>query len=179
MRILVGVSVFVLALAGAVATARAASSMPTRTCEERIEAGDAPLPFPPARSGRITAGPLAFSGHFPTTLAALGPRHENGRFSTKAGAFVRAGRPVVLSVPRRFRGTLFLHYAREGDGEPVVRIEPCAPSTRAFSYDGTVGPVTGFSGGFEVTRPGCYPLDVRVVGGRSYRVRLPLGRACR
>jgi len=176
MRILA--AVFVLALAG-VTAAGAVSSVPTRTCEERIEAGDAPLLFPAARSGRIAAGPLALSGHFPITVAALGPRHENGRFSTKVGALVRAGRPVVLSVPQRFRSTLFLHYARRGDGEPVVRIEPCAPSTRAFSYDGVVGPVTGFSGGFEVTRPGCYPLDVRVVGGRSFRVRLPLGRSCR
>ena len=177
MRILVALSV--LALAGPAAAAGTVSSVPTRTCQERIEAGDAPLRFPAAGSGRIAAGPLALSGYFPTTLAALGPRRENGRFSTKAGALVRAGRPVVLSVPPRFRGTLFLRYARRGDGEPVVRIEPCAPSTRAFSYDGIVGPVTGFSGGFDVTRPGCYPLDVRAVGGRSFRVRLPLGRTCR
>ena len=177
MRILVAVSV--LALAGAAAAAGSVSSVPTRTCAERIEAGDAPLRFPTASTGRIAAGPLALSGFFPTTAAALGPRHENGRFSTKVGALVRAGRPVVLFVPQRFRGTLFLHYAREGAGEPAVRIEPCAPSTRAFSYDGVVGPVTGFSGGFEVTRPGCYPLDVRVVGGRLFRVRLPLGRSCR
>jgi hypothetical protein len=173
------VAVSVVSLACAAAAAGSVSSVPTRTCAERIEAGDAPLRFPAADSGRIAAGPLALSGHFPTTVAALGPRRENGRFSTKAGALVRAGRPVVLSVPRRFRGALFVHYARQGDGEPAVRIEPCAPSTPAFSYDGIVGPVTGFSGGFEVTRPGCYPLDVRVVGGRAYRVRLPLGRSCR
>jgi hypothetical protein len=177
MRILVAVSV--LALAGAAAAAGSVASAPTRTCAERIEAGGAPLRFPAAGTGRIAAGPLALSGHFPTTVAGLGPRHENGRFSTKVGALVRAGRPIVLFVPQRFRGRLFLHYAREGDGEPAVRIEPCAPSTRAFSYDGVVGRVTGFSGGFEVTRPGCYPLDVRVVGGRLYRLRLPLGRSCR
>ena len=165
-----------VSLAGA---ADASASIPTRTCEQRIEAGDAPLRFPGPRSGRVLAGPLALSGFFPRTPAALGPRHENGRFSVKVGALVRAGGPVVLSVPARYRGTAFLHYASPGTGEPVVRIEPCPPSTRAFSYDGPVGPVTGFSGGFEVTRPGCYPLDVAVVGGRSYRVRLSLGRPCR
>ncbi|HEX5799472.1 MAG TPA: hypothetical protein VFY02_05155 [Gaiellaceae bacterium] len=156
-----------------------AAPVPVRTCEQRIEAGDAPLRFPGPRSGGVFAGPLALSGLLPRTPAGLGPRHENGRFSVKVGALLRAGNPVVLSVPRRYRGRLFLHYARGGKGEPVVRIEPCPPSTPAFSYEGVVGSVTGFSGGFEVTRPGCYPLDVRVVGGRSHRVRLPLGRACR
>ena len=168
-----------LALASLAGGPDASASTPTRTCAQRIEAGGAPLPFPPARSGRVLAGPLALSGFFPRTPAALGERHENGRFSVKVGALVRAGRPIVLSVPSRYRGTLFLHYASGGTGEPVVRIEPCPPSTPAFSYDGSVGPVTGFSGGFEVTRPGCYPLDVAVVEGRTYRVRLSLGRPCR
>jgi hypothetical protein len=166
----------VLALAGA-ADAKP-PPIPTRTCEQRIEAGGGPLRFPAPRRGRVFAGPLALSGLFPRTPAGLGPRHENGRFSVKVGALVRAGKPVVLFVPARYRGTLFLHYARAGTGEPVVRIEPCPPATAAFSYEGPVGPVTGFSGGFEVTKPGCYPLDVRVVGGRAYRVRLSLGRPC-
>ncbi len=158
-----------VALAALVCATAGAAPVPTRTCEQRIEAGDAPLAFPapaPAR-GRIFAGPLALSGHFPTTKRALGPRHENGRFATKVGALVRAGRPVVLTVPPRWRDVLFVHYARTRDGLSSVRLEPCAPETRAFSYDGVVGPVTGFSGGFEVARPGCYPLDVRVAGARS------------
>ena len=168
-----------LALASLAAGPDASASTPTRTCAQRIEAGGAPLPFPGPRSGRVLAGPLALSGLFPRTPSGLGPRHENGRFWLKVGALVRAGRPIVLSVPTRYRGTFFVNYAGSGTGEPVVRIEPCPPSTPAFSYDGPVGPVTGFSGGFEVTRPGCYPLDVAVVGGRTYRVRLSLGRACR
>ncbi len=170
----------VLAAAAAVtATPASAQEIPTRACEARIEAGDAPLRFPGPRSGSVFAGPLAFSGLFPKTVSELGPRRSNGRFFAKVGALVRAGKPVVLSVPARYRSRLFLHYSRTDQGEPVVRIEPCAPSTRAFSYDGRVGPVTGFSGGFELTHAGCFPLDVRVVGGRSYRVRIPLGRPCR
>ena len=176
MRILVAI----LLLAAAATTAAAAgSSVPVRTCAERIEAGDAPLRFPAPSPNRILAGRLAFAGHFPRTPAGLGPRHENGRFATKVGALVRAGPPVVLAVPQGQRGRVFLEYSRSGTGEPVVRIEPCAPTTRAFSYSGVVGPVTGFSGGFEVSEPGCYPLDVRHVGGRTHRVRLPLGRPCR
>lgn len=159
--------------------AEAVASVPTRTCAQRIEAGDAPLRFAGLRSGSVLAGPLAFSGLFSKTVAALGPRRKNGRFFAKVGALVRAGKPVVLSIPRRHRSALFLHYSRTEEGDPAVRIEPCPPSTPAFSYDGVVGPVTGFSGGFEVTRPGCYPLDVTVDGGRSYRVRLSLGRPCR
>ena len=135
--------------------------------------------FPARAAGSIFAGPLAFSGLFAKTVTALGPRRENGRFFAKVGAIVRAGKPVVLSVPERYRSRLLLHYSRSDLGEPVVRIEPCPPSTRAFSYDGRVGPVTGFSGGFELTHPGCYPLDVQVVDGRTYRVRIPLGRPCR
>jgi hypothetical protein len=163
----------------ALALVLAAAPPPARTCAERIEAGGAPLRFPAPAPNRLFAGPLALAGGFTGSPADLGPRGENGRYGTKAGALVRAGRPVVLSVPARYRGRLFTRYARAGEGEAAVRLEPCPPSTRAFSYDGVVGRVTGFSGGFEVTRPGCYPLDVRVAGGRSYRLRLSLGRPCR
>ena len=174
MALLLGVLSFLLP-AEAVAPAP-----PVRTCEQRIEAGDGPIPFPAARSGSVFAGPLAFAGSFPRTPAALGPRGADGRYWVKVGALLRAGRPVVLSVPSRYRGVFVTHYDRDDDdGEATVRIEPCPPSTPAFSYDGRVGPVTAFSGGFGVSRAGCYPLDVRVVGGRSHRVRLALGRPCR
>jgi hypothetical protein len=157
----------------------AAPAPPVRTCEQRIEAGGAPIPFPSPRSGSVFAGPLAFAGSFPRAPADLGPRGADGRYWVKVGALLRAGRPVVLSVPARVRGVLVTQYARDEEGEAAVRIEPCPPSTPAFSYDGRVGPVTAFSGGFGVSRAGCYPLDVRVVGGRSFRVWLPLGRPCR
>ena len=178
MRLAAAAAVLAAVAAGGAGPA-SAEEIPTRACEARIEAGDAPLRFPGSESGSIFAGPLAFSGLFAKTVSALGPPRENGRYFAKVGALVRAGKPVVLSVPERYRSRLFLHYSRTDQGEPVVRIQPCPPSTRAFSYAGRVGPVTGFSGGFELTHPGCYPLDVRVVGGRAYRVRIPLGRPCR
>jgi hypothetical protein len=167
-----------LVLAASAATAAGGADVPVRTCAERIEAGDAPLRFPTPSANRVLAGRLAFSGYFARSPAALGRRNQSGRYATKVGALLRAGAPVVLSVPPRHRGRLFLEYSRSGRGEPVVRMEPCPPSTPAFSYAGVVGPVTGFSGGFEVTQPACYSLDVRHAGGRTYRVRLPLGRPC-
>jgi len=90
-----------LALAAAAATTAGGAAVPVRTCAERIEAGDAPIPFPAPSPNRIPAGRLAFTGHFPRTPAGLGPRGENGRYATKAGALLRAGAPVVLSVPDR------------------------------------------------------------------------------
>jgi hypothetical protein len=54
--------------------AGAHASIPTRTCAQRIEAGDAPLGFPVPADGRVLAGPLALSGLFPKTLLGLGPR---------------------------------------------------------------------------------------------------------
>jgi hypothetical protein len=179
MRFLVTALTAVLAATAAVAEPAGGGGIPTRSCAERIEAGGKPLPFPAASEKRVVAGRLAFAGHFPRTPAALGPRLENGHFGTKVGAMLRAGAPVVLSVPPAFRGRLFLIYARSGTGHDAVRLEPCAPATRAFSYDGIVGPVTGFSGGFEVTRPGCYPLDVRNAARKTIRLRLALGRPCR
>jgi hypothetical protein len=169
--------------AAAVAGAAAADDpeIPTRDCRGRIESGRAPLVFNTTRS--LVVGPIAFSGLHATKPAPLG-RADNGRFGRKSAVLVRAGRPVVLSVPERYRQRLFVNYTRGTEqlgvgGTSEARLVPCAPATRAFSYDGPVGRVTGFSGGFSVTRPGCYPLDVRVEGGRTFRARLALGYPCR
>jgi hypothetical protein len=172
-----------LALAATLVTAAAAAGVaaadegeiPTRDCRGRIESGRGPLAFDRTRS--LVAGPVAFSGLH--ELVRLGPWGDDGRRGRKSGVLVRAGRPVLLSVPERYHDRLFLHYTRGDAGTSSVRLVPCAPGTRAFSYDGPVGRVTGFSGGFSVTRPGCYPLDIQVEGGRSYRARLPLGYPCR
>jgi hypothetical protein len=167
----------VLVAAAAVTGAAAAEDeeTPTRDCRARIESGRGPLGFD--RVQALVVGPLAFSGLNRT--APLGPWGEDGRRGRKSGVLVRAGRPIVLSVPMRYRDRLFLHYTRSDTGTSTVRLVPCAAATRAFSYDGAVGRVTGFSGGFSVTKAGCYPLDVVVEGGRSYRTRLPLGYPCR
>ena len=168
----------VLAVLAATAGPANAEEVPTRDCRGRIESGRGPLSFVQHRA--IVVGPIAFSGLLDAApRRALGPWGDDGRLGRKSGVVVRAGRAVVLSVPERHRDRLFLHYTRGEAGTSEVRIVPCPPGTRAFSYDGRVGPVTGFSGGFSMTRPGCYPLDVRVEGGRAYRVRIAFGYPCR
>jgi hypothetical protein len=171
----IAVAVLVVAVAAASAVA-ADDEIPTRDCRTRAESGRAPLPFLGASS--VVAGPIAFWG-LARAGQGLGEHGEDGRFFAKAAASVRAGRAVVLSVPKRFRARLALRYARGGTESSEVRFVPCAPSTRAFSYRGRVGRVTGFPGGFVLTRPGCYPLDVRVEGGRTHRVRVAFGYPCR
>jgi hypothetical protein len=167
-----------VAAAAATAAPAASEEIPTRDCRGRIESGRGPLSF--VQEGAVVVGPIAFSGLLDAaTPRGLGPWGDEGRLGRKTGVSVRAGRAVVLSIPERYRDRLFLHYTRGESGTSSVRLEPCPPGTRAFSYDGRVGSVTGFSGGFSLTRRGCYPLDVRVEGGRSYRVRIAFGYPCR
>jgi hypothetical protein len=106
----------------------------------------------------------------------LPTRDCRGRIESGRGplAFETSGALVVGPV------------AFSGLREPV-RLSPWGDTGRLGRKSGLlvragrprVGRVTGFSGGFSVTRAGCYPLDVAVVGGRRYRVRLSLGRPCR
>ena len=168
-----------VAAVAATAAPAANEEIPTRDCRSRIESGQGPLAFPAA--GSLFAGPVAFSAlPHAATPAGLGRRREeDGRFYRKSGVLVRSGRAVVLSVPERYRNRLFLHYTRTDEGVSEVRLEPCPQAMRAFSYDGPVGKVTGFNGGFSLTHRGCYPLDVRVEGGRTHRVRIAFGYPCR
>ena len=167
-----------VAAAAGTSVAAAQDEIPVRECGGRIESGRAPFTFPKAGSV-VVVGPVAFSG-LPqaATRAGLGTRREDGRYARKVGLLVRAGRPVILSIPERYRDRFWVQYTR-GDGTSAARIEPCSPATRAFSYTGRVGMVTGFSGGFVLAERGCYPLDVRVVGGRTHRMRIAFGYPCR
>lgn len=162
----------------ATSVAAAGEAIPTRDCRSRIEIGR-PLTFE-SRPLTVRVGPIIFTGlQRVATRRGLGRRAKDGRFSVKSAVVLRSRRPVILSVPKRFRNRLFLAYARGTDDASEVRLEPCPATTRAFSYRGRVGKVTGFNGGFSLTRRGCYPLVVRVVGGRSYRTRIAFGYPCR
>jgi hypothetical protein len=166
----------VLAALAAAGAARAQEDIPTRDCRSRIESGHGPLTF--ARQNSVIVGPLAFSG-LQRVRTNLGRRDAEGRYFVKSAVTIRAGRPVTMSVPARFADRIGLAYARTPQPVAVVRFEPCPPDTRAFSYDGRVGNVTGFNGGFVLTRPGCYRVEVRVEGGRTHAVRIPFGYPCR
>jgi hypothetical protein len=165
----------VLAALAAAGAAPGQSDVPTRDCRSHIESGRGPIGF--AADG-IVAGPVAFSG-LQRVATSLGRRGQDGRYFVKSAATVRAGRPVTLSISARFSGRIGLAYARTPEPVAAVRFEPCPPATRAFSYDGRVGPVTAFNGGFVLTRAGCYRFEVRVEGGRTYSVRVPFGYPCR
>lgn len=156
--------------------AAAAEEVPTRECGSRVESGRGPLSF--AGPDSIQVGPISF-WLLRRAERSLGPRDADGRYLVKSAVSVRAGRAVTLTVPERWRGRLGLLHARTREPVASVRLVPCPPATRAFSYDGRVGSVTGFNGGFSLTRTGCYPLDVRVEDGRAYRVRIAFGYPCR
>lgn len=166
----------VVAATAATAAPAASEEIPTRDCRTRAESGRAPLAFLGQNS--VVVGPVAFWG-LSRAAQGLGPRGVGGRFFAKAAMSIRAGRAVVLSVPERFRARFALRYAPGGTDSSEVRFVPCSPGTRAFSYSGRVGKVTGFTGGFSLTQRGCYPLDVRVAGGRTHRVRIAFGYPCR
>ena len=159
---------------------------PLRGCATRAESGSPEDGRP--RPDEVTVGPLRFAG-----LARLADRRQlgfepdpgvrnSGVDGVKVGLLVPAGARATLSIGAGARGWAALQYAPRQPGigphpagEPAVRLQACAADEPAFSHDGTVGPVTGFSGGFVLARPGCVPLEVRVPGRPVVRVRVSFG----
>jgi hypothetical protein len=144
---------------------------PVRSCDTRVEGGAPAAQF--ARPTDVVAGPIAFTG-----LARVADRgafrrlRTRGVYVVKAAARVRANRVVTLVVPSAYRARASLSYAGSrlrsvADGVPAVRFEACASNEPAFSYRGTVGPWTGFNGGFLVSRSLCLPIEVWVDGRRA------------
>ncbi len=149
---------------------------PLRGCATRAESGR--QEDGRARPGEIGVGPLRFAG-----LARLASRRElrlgrsSGRYRVKAGLLLPAGIRATLSIGREARGWAALAYAPrpDADGDRAVRLQACAADEPAFSHEGTVGPITGFAGGFVLTRPGCVPLEVRLPGRPVVRRRVSFG----
>lgn len=169
---------FVVAAVVAVsAHADRSGRVPVRECDSRAEGG-APVKSL-TRPGDVRIGPVAFFG-----LARLAARSELERFrsgtvyTVKTPAFVRAGRVVVVRVAPRAQKLASLSFAPGSNlgsvagGAPAVRFEACPRSEPAFSYRGTVGPVTAFAGGFIVAQPACVPLDISVAGRVSHLRRV-------
>jgi hypothetical protein len=156
---------------------------PLRGCADRAESGRPPdgAPLP----GQVAVGPLRFAG-----LARLAGRRAlevdrtGGVYRVKAGVVLPAGVRATLSIGRRARGWASLDYAPRRPGERArthgaVRFSACADDQPAFSYDGSVGPFTGFSGGFVLQHPGCMPLEARVPGRPVVRATIRFGvRRC-
>ena len=153
---------------------------PLRDCGSRAENGSGP-PLSVSRPGDVVVGPFAFAG-LRRVASRRGLEHYAGRrgYGVKAGAGLLAGVRATLTIGRGARGWAALSFAPHRPGKPqrdvaAVRFAACAAGEPAFSYDGPVGGVTGFAGGFVVRRPGCVPLEVRVAGEPAIRVRVPFG----
>ena len=153
-----------------------------RGCGDRAEGA---MPPDGVLSGQVVVGPFGFGG-----LARYASRsllefdRAGGRYAIKAGVLLAAGVRATLSIGRRARGWAALDYAPQRPGEPrrlrdAVRFQACSADQPAFSYDGAVGPFTGFSGGFVLERPGCLPLEARVAGRPVVRATVRFGvRRC-
>lgn len=158
-----------------------------RNCRSRVEG-----PRLKAGPSDIQVGPITFYG-----LADAGqapPREFAGKRGRgpawKAVTEVVASTQATLTISASDRDKVALIYdnfgAANGDGyklsagSPAVRFEACPPDTPQFSGRHTVGPRTQFNGGFIVTRPGCYPVEVRAAGGDTgtSRAVIGFGRQC-
>jgi hypothetical protein len=125
-----------------------------------VEGGAPPARF--ARPADVVAGPIAFTGLARVADPAAFKRlRTHGVYAVKAAARVRADR---VGASLAYTGSRVRSVA---DGVPAVRFEACPANVPAFSYDGMVGPWTGFNGGFLVSRPVCLPVQVWVEGRRA------------
>jgi hypothetical protein len=153
-----------------------ASAAAVRDCSTRAEGGEQPTET--SRDGDVVLGPLAFTGltHVASAGGIARSRSRRG-YVVKAGALARADARVTLAIGASARDWAWLVYAPGSAETHAVRFRACPFEEPAFSYDGPVGIVTGFPGGFRVTRPGCVPLELRRPGRATLRKRVPFGVA--
>jgi hypothetical protein len=115
--------------------------------------------------GRVAFRGLKLFGARASVTRSVVGSGTNRMYFVRSGAVLRAGAPVTISIVPRDRLVAALVYVR-GTGQglktgyPAARLEPCAPSTRASAYKGTVGRLTSFPGGFVVKRPACVTIVV-------------------
>lgn len=149
----------------------AGAALPTRDCSTRGE-GSSPITRL-AQPGDLQLGPVAFKGLHALADPDEFERHATGgRYLLKTPLFVRAGRVVTVRVVSPVAG---LTFTRRRSGVPRVRFVACDRDERAFSYDGKVGGVTAFPGGFSLREPACVAIRVAVRGGRRYSAMVPFG----
>jgi hypothetical protein len=168
-----------LSIAGLLfATPAYGAAAPKRECGSRAEGGT-PIRHLPNGADDVRVGPVAFMGlrkvAEPGSLAPY--RHApSGRYLFKTPLFVREGRFVSVTVSGIEGGEAGLTFAsRSLRGVPRVRFQACDRDEPAFSYDGPVGAVTAFAGGFSVSKPTCLIIRVRVRGDRAYSTSVPIG----
>ena len=131
-----------------------------------------------ARPGDLQLGPVAFMG-----LGKVGDPDDFARMASRAGSryllkvplAVRAGRVVTVSVAAQ--PGVGLTFARRASlrGVPRVRFVACDRDEPAFAYEGKVGGITVFPGGFSLREPACVAIRVAVRGDRRYSAMVPFG----
>ena len=155
----------------AVGAALAQDEPPLRDCATRAEPSRGKLRFIGPRD--VVVGPLSFVS-LEVARSRAGIDRKDGRWFRKSAVKMLYGNDVVLTVPEKYRSLLWLEYSPRGERTSAVRFSACPPGTRMFN-GGTYGRVTGFSGAFVFARLGCYPIEVRVERGRTYRRTISLG----
>jgi hypothetical protein len=179
------------AVAGALAAlaapgVAAAADPPVRSCSERAELGR-----PVSGPGRddVRAGPVFFYGAKQLAdrpAEDFRPRSGETHMFWKLALIARAGTRVTVVIPSEHRSMAGLGYRRGepprapftvANGGAAVRFRACRRDQRAFSYDGTVGGWTAFTGGFLLPGAACVPIEVRE-RGRVRRVTLAFGADC-
>jgi hypothetical protein len=144
--------------------------VPTRDCSGRSEPTRGHLRF--ATANDVVIGPVSFTSLRLASSRRAGSPQPDGTILVKSATKVLWGPPVRVSVADADRTRVALEYTREPG--PVVRFVQCPPGMRMHNGLRYLR-VTGFSGGFAVTRRGCYTLEVQAEGRRAYRRTVSLG----
>jgi hypothetical protein len=143
-----------------------------RDCRSRGE-GRGPQKPPPA--GGVRIGPLLL---WPSIRGrpSRSPLASEWPLAIKAPVVLPARSKVVLAVAQDALGRAAFQHG--GRYVTAVRFEACRERVRAWSYDGTVGKLTGFPFAIGLTqRSACVPMEVWVDGRVSpIRRVVPLGR---
>jgi hypothetical protein len=96
-------------------------------------------------------------------------------YTTQLPIFIRAGgRPFTIEIAPAWHQRAGMAWDSRGDAKPAiargVRVLPCPGGDKLSVW-------LAYPGRFYVDRPECLPLVI-TIGARSYRARVPLGRAC-
>jgi hypothetical protein len=181
---LVAAGLAALGVGGAAAAVHADSRLPVRVCADRGEAPSGAVrtfSYPTdVVVGRVAFRRLKLAVGRASVMRSVVGSGKDRMYFVRSGAVVRAGAPVTISIVPRDRLVAALVYVRGPGlglktGYPVERLEPCAPSTKASAYKGTVGPLTSFPGGFVVKRPACVTIVVTSPGEEPLRRVVSLG----
>jgi hypothetical protein len=161
MRRFLPVALVVLA-ALAAGTAPAAKAPAIVSCDSAAMFSEPPKP---TAADRVLFDKVAVPQRELPELERVGGRWP---YTRKAGLLVRAGTAgVVIAVPQAWRSRVAISW---GDSAIVsaLRIALCSGPPNRWNV---------YTGGFQLRRPACAPLLVRV-GARERRVWFALGRRC-